>query len=464
MTKKKRIQHSVLSALTLLVLLSACSAPEVTEIPATTAPLAVAGVEPSQSTAPVSEAPSPTPTILLDKLISERTPAPTTAPGAIDQSVERVASATGLDTAIFLGLYATDWINLGISLCLVLAGYLIGTWLIRSGLPLAVRRTSTEFDNKLLAAVGLDIRWFVVVLALNFATERLTFLGVGPKVFLTDIYFILGLGLGLRIAWRLIDLSSDWYREHLSEDQRLKDIDPAIVLLVRMGRAIIILVGTIILLTHFGVKIGALAAVLGIGGLAFSLAARDTISDAISGFIILIDQPFRIGDRVEIQDIDTWGDVVNIGLRTTHIRTMDNRMVIIPNSIIGSNQIINYTYPDPRFRIQTHVSFTYDTDIETASRIITDAVYQVDGVLQDKPVDALYIEMGDSAMIFRVRWWIESYTDTRQMYDSIHRVLHKALDEAGIESPFPTQTLKLQIDGEKTERLSQEIGESHQAS
>jgi small-conductance mechanosensitive channel len=92
-------------------------------------------------------------------------------------------------------------------------------------------------------------------------------------------------------------------------------------------------------------------------------------------------------------------------------------MVIVPNSSIAKNEIINYTYPDPRYRIQTHVSVAYGTDVEVARQVIIDAVRQLEDVLPDKPVDALYNEMGDSAMIFRVRWWIESYADTRRVID-----------------------------------------------
>jgi small-conductance mechanosensitive channel len=397
-------------------------------------------------------------------MVVTRTPAPTAAPDVIDQGVNKVASATGLGTTHFLGLYVADWMNLGVSFFIVLAGYLIGTWLIRRGLPMVARRTPTEFDSRLLDAIGPNLRWLVVVFALHFTTERLTFLGAGLKVLLTDVYFVLGLGISLRIVWMLIDLSNDWYREHVAAEMRLEDIDPALILMVRMGRVTVVVVGAFILLSHFGINVTAIAAVLGIGGLAISLAARDTIADAIAGFIILVDRPFRIGDRIEIQDIGTWGDVANIGLRTTRVHTRDNRMVIVPNSLISANQVINYTYPDPRYRLETHVGITYDTNLETARSIIADTVRQVEGVLPDKPVEALYIEMGDSAMIFRVRWWIESYVDTRPMFDQVHTALQHALNKAGIEFPYPSRTLNFRVDGEKSERLSQSLGERDQTS
>ncbi|NIV35873.1 MAG: mechanosensitive ion channel, partial [Anaerolineae bacterium] len=73
-----------------------------------------------------------------------------------------------------------------------------------------------------------------------------------------------------------------------------------------------------------------------------------------------------------------------------------NRVVIVPNSVIGTNQVINYSYPDPRYRIETHVGIAYGSDIETARRVIVDTVRQMEGVLPDDPVDVLYVEMGDS--------------------------------------------------------------------
>ncbi len=100
------------------------------------------------------------------------------------------------------------------------------------------------------------------------------------------------------------------------------------------------------------------------------------------------------------------------------------------------------------------MGIAYGTDIGTARHVIIEAVRGVEGVLADRPVDALYHEMGDSAMIFRVRWWIESYVDTRRVMDRVHTALQEALDAAGIESPYPIQTVNLQVEPEAVDRLS----------
>ena len=244
----------------------------------------------------------------------------------------------------------------------------------------------------------------------------------------------------------MIDLADAWASRRAADEGRADELAPVTTLLVRVARVVVAISAVIILLSYFGVNVTAFAALLGLGGLALSLAAQDTIADAISGFIILVDQPFRIGDRIEIQEEGTWGGVVEIGLRTTRIRTRDNRMVIVPNAVIGKDQVVNYTFPDPRYRIETHVTIAYGTDIEEARQVIIDTVRQVEGILPDKPVDALYDEIGDWAMIFRVRWWIESYEDTRRVIDRVHTALQHGLDEAGLESPFPSQDLNLHLD------------------
>jgi MscS family membrane protein len=394
----------------------------------------------------------------LDDVVVTRTPAPTATPGVIAEGVSQLTAEAGLAAETFLGLPADDWINLGISLLTVLAGYLVGTWLIRRVLPQVVRRTGTEIDDQLLDAAGPEVRWLVVLLALRFATTRLTFLGAGLKAVLGDVYYVLAWAVATRIVLHLIDLVSEAARQRSIQDGREDELAPVVTLLVRLGRVVVVLGAIVILLSHFGVSVIGFAAVLGILGLGLSLAAQDTIADAIAGFTILIDRPFRVGDRIEIEGIDTWGDVTDIGLRTTRIRTRDNRLVIVPNSTIGKNEVVNYTFPDPRYRIQTHVGIAYGTDIEAVRRLIVDTVRQVEGVLPDKPVDALYNEMGDSAMIFRVRWWIESYEDTRRVMDRVHTILQVTLDAAGIEMPGPTQNVIFHGEPQALDRIEKTSG------
>jgi small-conductance mechanosensitive channel len=223
----------------------------------------------------------------------------------------------------------------------------------------------------------------------------------------------------------------------------------------RVGMIVLTLIALIILLSHFDVDVSALVTTLGVGSLALALAAQAALADTISGFVIMVDRPFRIGDRIEIQDLGTWGDVVDIGLRSSRIRTRDNRMVIVPNSVIGKSLIVNYTYPSTQYRIQIHIGVAYGSDLELARRTLIKAVQGVDGVLADKKVEALFLEFGDSALVFRVRWWIESYVDTRRMFDHVNTAIYEALSEAGIEIPNPQLDVHHKVDHDRAMQLAQ---------
>jgi len=399
-------------------------------------------------------------TPMLGEFIITRAPDPTATPGPIEREVIKWVTRTGKASQRILGLSVADWVNLGVSFVFVLLGYLLGTLIVRRLLPRMIKRAGFAYKDEILT-ISSDIRWFITLLVLSLSTERLTFVSAYIKTYLEDAYFIFGVYIVVRMLSKTVHLGTEIFRKKHFDAAHPGQIDPIAILFNRGSLLLIWVIGITVLLAHFGVNVSAVTAALGIGGLAFSLAARDTLADAIAGTIILLDQPFRIGDRIEIQGVGTWGDVVSIGLRSTRIRTRDNRMIIVPNSVISVNQIINYSYPDPRYRIETHVDIAYGSDVETVRRLIIDTVSKLDGVLPEKPVDALYVDMSGGAMRFRVRWWIESYVDTRRMFDRVHTALQYAFDNAGIVSPHISSNINLMVDQENADRVSQALNRNY---
>jgi MscS family membrane protein len=427
----------------------ASSTPAFTATPAATPSAGSGTAEVDPTSAPEEEELETTGEGVVET-VGARTPVPTATAGVITEAVAVVAEVTSLDVVSFLGITAEDWINLGISILISLAGYVIGGWVFAKGLRALARRTATDFDDLLLDKIGRELSWLVAIPFFRLATNRLSSLGEGLRRFLFDVYYCLAVAVVLLIVWKVIDFAVEWVHNRIAADEDRKRLDPVIILVQRLSQGIACAMAVTILLGHFGINFTVLLASLGVIGLAVSLAAQDTLSDAISGVTILVDRPFRVGDRIEISDLGTWGDVVEIGMRSTRIHTRDNRLVIVPNSSIGKSQVVNYTFPDPRYRVQIHIGIGYGVDIETARRVIVDTVRHVEGVLPDKPVDALYVEMGESVMTFRVRWWIESYADTRRMFDRVNTALQEALDEARIEMPFQTYNVNLNL-GPKAE-------------
>ncbi|MCP5097981.1 MAG: mechanosensitive ion channel, partial [Chloroflexi bacterium] len=144
---------------------------------------------------------------------------------------------------------------------------------------------------------------------------------------------------------------------------------------------------------------------------------------------------------------NTWGDVTNIGLRSTRILTRDHRTVTVPNSVIGKGLIVNYSMPNTKYRVQTDVGVAYGTDIEFARQVMIDAIKQEDWVMQNERIEALFLQFGDSSLNFTVRCWIEHYVETRRIIDKMNTALYHALNENNIEIPFPQRDVRLLSDG-----------------
>lgn len=341
----------------------------------------------------------------------------------------------------FFGLTTDQWIQIGISLAIVIGTILVGRWLIRLLVyrlfPLITRKTQSTLDDYLLEALHPPLYILAVLYAFELGLNRIEFMPLAWESPMADTFYILYLIAIFVLLARIVNAFGRWYTKVIAPKTETNLDEQLLPFFRRVAMIILFMIGAIILLSHFEVDVTALVTTLGVGSLAIALAAQETLADTISGMVIVFDRPYRIGDRIEVQDLDTWGDVVDIGLRSTRIRTRDNRMVIIPNSVIGKSLIVNHSYPDTQYRIEIHVGIAYGTDIEHARKTLVEAVEEVEGVLQDRPVEALFLEFGESALIFRVRWWLDSYEDTRRMFDRVNTAMYTALRHEGIELPFP---------------------------
>lgn len=362
----------------------------------------------------------------------------------------------------FLGLTGDQWIQVGLSLGLVVGAGLLVRWLLGYLLEQLLRRTLGERGRQLSQAGIRPARGVLslvaIVIAAQIAVFRLDFLVSGDVASaLEDGFFTIYVLLAVVLAVRLAGSILEWYGKEIAPRTETELDEQLIPFARRVALIVLALIGLIVLLGHFEVNVSGLVATLGIGSLAIALAAQASLADTISGFIIMIDRPYRIGDRIEVQDLDTWGDVVDIGLRSTRVRTRDNRMVIVPNSVMGKSLIVNYSYPDTTYRIEIHIGVAYGSDIELARKTMIEAVSGVEGVLPDQEVDALFLEFGDSSLIFRVRWWLDSYVDTRRVFDRVNTAIYHALAQAGVELPFPSRSVYPRFEEGELQKLQRAL-------
>ena len=189
-----------------------------------------------------------------------------------------------------------------------------------------------------------------------------------------------------------------------------------------------------------GLTPASILAGLGIGSVAIGFAFKDVFENFLAGIIILFRREMRIGDHIECNGIE--GQVDHIAIRESHIMRTDGQLVIVPNAILFKNPVIIRTQQDVR-RVTIICGVAYDVDLDKARDVITNAVANCDSVVQDgKPIQVFAKEFGSSSIDFEVTWWTKSApVDVRRSRDAVVSAVKRALDDAGIEIPFPYRTL-----------------------
>jgi small-conductance mechanosensitive channel len=281
---------------------------------------------------------------------------------------------------------------------------------------------------------------------LRFAIKRLSFVNPAIKTFITDICFFLIVFLIAWLLWRLINLVAQQADAQARKTGHQKEAESLITLMVWGLRMLVVILVLVMILIHYGINVTGFTFILGVIAFALSLAGRDILTDIISGAMILIDQPFRIGDRLDLPSLNSWGDVVDIGMRSTKILSVENRMVVIPNSLISNNQVVNYSYPDPSYFNTIDVFVAYDNDPDQVAEIIVKAIRSVEGVQLDRDVLAWLHEFNQYYMSYWACWWVAAYTDRYPVQDRVSRAIIRALKDAGVVLPYEKGRLNVRVD------------------
>lgn len=223
---------------------------------------------------------------------------------------------------------------------------------------------------------------------------------------------------------------------------RIKVRDPetlrALSLLTRWG---ILIVGIIVALDQINFDVTGFLAGLGILGFTVGFALQDIARNFVAGILLLIQQPFDIGDAVKIGDYS--GAVLDIRVRDTVIRTWDGEKVIIPNIDVYTQPIVNYS-DLPHRRRTLRIGLGYGEDVGRALGVLLDAVRSVEGVLED-PAPLLFVDkLGDYALEVVVQFWVDQQTHSLiQVHSQVVQAIKEATEREGIDLPYPTQTVQV---------------------
>ena len=217
-------------------------------------------------------------------------------------------------------------------------------------------------------------------------------------------------------------------------DQAVLDVGTRLIKFVLLG------MGVVMAASQLGFEVGSVLAGLGIVGLALGLAAQDTLANLVAGITILWDHPFRIGDNVTISDI--YGQVKEIGLRTTRITTVDKIDAILPNKDVINEKILNHTLT-AQLRLRVPVGIGYGEDVAEARKVLLAAIAEHPLLIPEPAPKVVVTELAESAVNLELRVWLRDARSEREALCEMLELVKAALDRAGIEIPFPQRTLWL---------------------
>jgi small conductance mechanosensitive channel len=284
----------------------------------------------------------------------------------------------------------------------------------------------TGFD---VGDVNMDIQTPLEQLLVNF-------LDYLPKIISGVVVFIISLYLSAWIA-RIVKRSAE-----------RRGADPEIIILLTRGtRWTLIVLGTIVALEQVDFDVTGLIAGLGIAGVTIGFALQDVAKNFVAGVLLLIQQPFAIGDVIKI--LDYVGTVQEITLRTTDILSQDGRMVIVPNSEVFVNPLMNYSRT-PRRRIEISAGVSYDSDLNLVTKVALQALHDLDEVLPEPAPEVTFREFSGSTIDFVAYYWIATEgiglkeANLRHAKDAGMKALKKAFEKEGIEMPFPTMEIRME--------------------
>lgn len=303
-------------------------------------------------------------------------------------------------------------------------------------------KTKNRLDDILFSMLESPVLLGVALVAIWFAITRLH-LNAGFETFVRKAYRVL---IVVNVTWfvvRFVNALIEEYLQPVANDPNNKRIDSHFLPILRRSLlGIIWSLGIVMALNNVGVNVGTLIASLGIGGLAFALAAQDTIKNVFGGFTIFTDKPFRIGDRIIVNGFD--GIVEDIGIRSTRLRTLERKLVTIPNYKIVDSFVENVS-AEPMRRVLSKLGLTYSTtpaQMNQAMDILKKMPQKVKGI-DEKEVFVFFSEFGDFSMNLTFIYFIKKEADIIETMSKVNLEILSSFNDAGLDFAFPTQTLHI---------------------
>lgn len=361
--------------------------------------------------------------------------------------------------------------RLTLALVLIVISFPLG-WLFKKAVSLLrakiFSRTQNGLDERLAEVLEQRAKSIVFSILALYALWEVQLVTDGKSVAIVRfvkvvdaIIYIYAAFVGISVAIGFIRVTIEHLLQSAAESQhqdtkQLMTIAPLARNLISL---LVILIAAAIVMDHFSINVGSILVSLGVGSLAVALAAQDTLANIIAGVIIAFDQPFRVGDRIQLPN-GTLADVVAIGLRSTRIQDFDLNYHIVPNSELVKSTVINFAYPTHKTRVLVPFTLPFGTDTYKVREIAMQLMRSHPNVVDDPTPELQAMRITELGIEVRLACFVADFTQRFDTEIQLREQLHRALTEAGIELAVPQRLVKIEKNSELAVRNSIEANGS----
>jgi small-conductance mechanosensitive channel len=337
-------------------------------------------------------------------------------------------------------LLALAPVRAGVIILATLIASLIIDIVLRKILPRLTRRTQSDLDDRLIAILRRPV--FLSVLLAGFYAALAV---LDPPARVLDIVaslcqtvaILMWLFAGLRVGSALLDTLSHLAGRVAWLDERTVPLFDNLAKIVLFGGAVYCL------LLAWNLDVKPWLASAGILGIAIGFAAKDSLANLFGGMFIIVDAPYKLGDWINLNSGER-GRVTKIGLRSTRLLTRDDVEVTLPNAQIANSTIVNESGgPWEKARVEIRVGVAYGSDVDRVREILMQAAAECEFAATEPEPRIRFLEMGDSALIFRVMCWVDQPVIRGLCIDALNTGVYKRLVEEGINIPFPQREVHI---------------------
>ena len=319
-------------------------------------------------------------------------------------------------------------------------------YLVNTVAPHLISKTQTTLDDEIIKAVNGPLQWFVVVIGVYIAIGTIESLAGSFNIWLEQLLLLAVIFIAAYLLSNIVNGLLNWYRNDIAPKTESDFDDAFLPFIQKVAGGIILVMAVLVALEQLDfIEITPLITGMGIIGIAVALAAKELLSNFFGSVAILSDRPYKVGDRVKIGGSDP-GDVIEIGLRSTRMKTLDNRVIIVPNTNIANTRIMNYSMPDSHVVFEIKVGIAYGADVEKATRIMKAVALGTDGVLTDPGPTVHVTELGNFAVKLLMLVPVRDYKLNWVVPDNIYRQVLKQYKSEGIEISYPVTNVIIKGD------------------